>query len=105
MFDICVRVGLKPNDVRKAVVKSVSCDQPIGSTRGLRRIFMETEDGLSTAKDGWCASLDIKVHPKEFTKTWKDIQSGAITAGTEVTIEYNPDGIMCFYLNDVKGVS
>lgn len=92
---IRVGVGLKPNEIRKAIVKSVSYEEPKWSTCGLKRIRMETDDGL---KADWDISTVCHVHQDEFLKTREDILSGKITEGTEVTIEYNPNGIMCFYL-------
>lgn len=92
---ISVSVGLKSNMMRRAIVKSVSYEEPEWSTCGLRRIHMETEDGL---KAEWDYSQFCRVHEEEFWRTQEDILSGKITEGTEVTIEYNQNGIMCFYL-------
>ncbi len=92
-----VGVGLKPNEVRKAIVKSVHYEKPSWSTCGLEEIYMETKDGL---KAEWGISNICRVHLFEFCKTKDDILSGKITEGTEVIIEYNPNGIMCFYLEE-----
>ena len=92
-------VGSKPNHKRKAKVSRIFGDQPSWTVMGLRRIIMTTEDGLSTPNDGWCNSAECKVHEEKFKKTWQDYKSGVITAGTEVTVEYDANGVvLCFYL-------
>lgn len=91
-------VDSKPSNERKAVVETVFCDSPIWTKRGLGRIFMTTEDGLSTPSHGWCNDAECKVYEEEFKRTWQDIKSGAITRGTEVTIKCDSNGIACFYL-------
>lgn len=92
-----VGVGLRPNEVRKAIVKSVSYEEPEWSTCGLRRIHMETQDGLNAE---WDYSNFCRVHADEFWSTRENILTGKITEGTEVIIEYNHNGIMCFYLEE-----
>lgn len=93
---LSVGIGLKPNNVRKAIVKSVSYVKPEYSTIGQQEIHMETEDGLIC--DGWFINNYCSVHADEFLHTRNNILSGAITKGTEVTIVCNPNGIMYFYL-------
>lgn len=96
-ISVQVGVGLKPNEVRRAIVKSVSYEESEGSSIGLRKIQMETEDGM---KADWSISSYCHLHLEEFIQTQADILAGRITKGTEVTIEYNPNGIMCFYLEE-----
>lgn len=96
-INVQVGVGLRPNEIRKAIVKSVSYINQQRSLISLERICMVTEDGL---KAEWEISCFCYVHMEEFCKTRDDILSGKITEGTEVIIEYNPSGIMCFYLEE-----
>lgn len=93
---VATGIGLNPNEIRRAIIKSVSYIEPEYSTIGQKEIYMETEDGLIC--DGWFINNYCSVHLDEFLATSNNIMSGAITKGTEVTIVYNPNGIMYFYL-------
>lgn len=92
---VSVGIGLKPNSIRKAIVKTVSYVEVEHSTIGQKEIHMETEDGLICE---WFINNYCSVHADEFWYTSNNIICGAITKGTEVTIVYNPNGIMYFYL-------
>jgi len=95
---VSLREGLKENKIRKAIIKSVSYVETKGSTIGNEEIHMETEDGLTTPSDGWFINRYCFVHSEEFLEAREKILSGEITDGTEVTVVYNPNGIMYFYL-------
>lgn len=95
--NLAARTGLNSNGERKAIVKSVSFFKPEYTTIGHQEIHLETEDGLSTPSGGWFINRHCLVHVGQFCAAREKIISGIIKAGSEITIVYNPNGIMYFY--------
>ena len=46
----------------------------------------------------WSISDYCRIRYQEFCDTRENVLSGKITTGTEVTIVYNPNGILAFVL-------
>ena len=90
-----IKISPEPNQIKQAIVKSVKCVKISDSEY---QLHMETEDGLSTPNKGWFWRTDCSIDKEAFVKTYEDILSGNIAEGVTVSIEYNANGIMKFYL-------
>lgn len=92
-----VGAGLNPNSVGRAIVKSVKYDPCEWSSIGQEQIYMETNDGR---RCNWFINNFCNLRIEEFVQAREDIKSGKITEGIEVTIIYNPNGILAFRLDN-----
>ena len=92
---VAIQISPEPNQIRQAIVKSV---RYVKISDSEYQLHMETEDGLSTPSKGWFWRTDCRIEQGAFVKTYKDILSGEIAEGRTVTVEYNANGIMKFYL-------
>ena len=89
--------SLNANKTRKAIVKNLVYLEPEDEME-IEEIYLETEDGLKTSKNGWYINKYYLHQADEFRKTRDDFLAGKIKKGTEVTIEYNQNGIVAFWL-------
>lgn len=94
-IQVNVGVGLMNNSCGRATVKDVSYDPCEWSSIGQEKIRMETTDGRIC---NWSISDYCRIRCQEFCDTRDNILSGKIATGTEVTIVYNPNGILAFVL-------
>ena len=94
-----IKISHEPNQIKQAIVKSVKC---VKISDNEYQLHIETEDGLSTPNKGWFMKTDCRIHQEKFGKTYKDVLLGAIKEGTEVIVEYNANGIMQFYLENLS---
>ena len=94
-IQVNVRAGLKTNSCARAIVKDVHYDPCEWSHIGQEKIEMETTDGRMCQ---WSINDYCDIRYQEFCDTRDNILSGKITTGTEVTIVYNPNGILAFVL-------
>lgn len=94
-IQVNVGVGLRSNSRGRAIVKNVSYDPCEESSIGREEIKMETMDGKICK---WSISDYCRIRYQEFCDTRENVLSGKITTGTEVTIVYNPNGILAFVL-------
>lgn len=83
---------------RKAIVKSVEYKKIEGNVIGQQEIHMQTEDGLSTKECGWFMNDLCYIYKDYFLLAKEQILSGEIKEGTEVTVVYNKNDIIYFYL-------
>ncbi len=92
---VAIQISPEPNQIKQAIVKSV---RYVIISNNEYQLHMETEDGLCTPIKGWFWRTDCRIEEQAFVKAYKDILSGDIAEGVMVTIEYNANGIMKFYL-------
>lgn len=96
---VLIVVSSEPNKIKKTIVKSV---RSVVVNENEIQMHLETEDGLCTQSKGWFMRVDCRIYEKTYRKTYKDVLSGIIKEGTEVIVEYNANGIMQFYLEDLS---
>ncbi len=96
---VSIIISFEPNEIKRAIVKSV---RRVVIDQKEIQMHLETEDGLCTQSKGWFIRDDCQIHQETFEKTYRDVLSGAIKEGTEVIIEYNTNGIMQFYLENLS---